>query len=162
MEASADLALVLLGIFTVGGLSLLAHESRKNRVAEILLLFAIVVLSLLVVALGAFVGLLGVIFDSDSPPDLLASSAVVIVLAGLAALALCVPPLRKVTGRRQTTSSYDAADRSSDSWWSDPPVFFALWMFVVVLTGNFVTLLAFTLTPGTVDSALTRWAGFRR
>jgi len=43
MEASADLALVLLGILIVGGLSLLAHESRKNRVAEILLLFAIVV-----------------------------------------------------------------------------------------------------------------------
>lgn len=155
MEASADLALVLLGILIVGGLSLLAHESRKNRVAEILLLFAIVVLSLLMVALGAFVGLLGVIFDSDLPPDLLASSAVVIVLAGLAGLALCVPPLRKVTRRRRTTSSYDAADRSSDGWWSDPPVFFALWMFVVVLTSNFVTLLAFTLTPGTVDSALT-------
>src|SRR5205085_432359 len=38
---------------------------------------------------------------------------------------------------------------------SDPPIFFALWMFVLVLAYNVVSLLAFTLMPDAVDSALT-------
>jgi CAAX protease family protein len=150
-----DLVLVLLGILVVGGLSLLAHWGRKNRVAEILLLYALAILSLLVVMLGALVGLLGVISTWNLPPELFASSASIIVLAGLAGLALCVAPLRKVTRARRATSSYEAAAEPSGGWWSDPPTFFALWMFLVVLTSNLVTLLAFILMPEEIDSALT-------
>ncbi|MDP8952069.1 MAG: CPBP family intramembrane metalloprotease [Actinomycetota bacterium] len=135
--------------------------------AEILLLFAIVILSLLIMALGVLAGLLGVISASDLPPKLFASSAVVLVLAGLAGAALCVPPLLKVFGRRGTTSksaaplvfeSSETANRperrASGALWSDPPVYFALWMTVVVLTSNVVAFLAFTLVPNEVGNAL--------
>src|SRR5918997_1003980 len=104
MEGLADLALVLSGTLIVGFLSLLAQGGRKNWVAEILLLFAIVSLSLLVVALGMLVGLLGASSASGLPPELFASSAIVLVLAGLAGAAICVPPLLKIFRRRSTTS----------------------------------------------------------
>jgi membrane protease YdiL (CAAX protease family) len=34
-----------------------------------------------------------------------------------------------------------------NSWWTDPPVFLALWLFVVVLANNVVSLLIFTQIP---------------
>src|SRR3954453_4440297 len=144
MEALAALVQVLLLILFVGGLSLLAQWARKVRGAEIGLIVILLTLSLLVLMLGPIVGVLGVVLDL--PPELSASSAVVIVLAGLTGLALCVPPFRKVTGRRYATIENEAVTpvvkgwgpggRFSGGWWSDPPVFFALWMFVVVLAGN--------------------------
>src|SRR4051812_43968651 len=90
MEALAALVQVLLLILFVGGLSLLAQWARKVRGAEIGLIIILLTLSLLVLMLGPIVGVLGVVLDL--PPELSASSAVVIVLAGLTGLALCVPP----------------------------------------------------------------------
>ena len=168
MEGSANLALVLSGTLIVGLLSLLAQAGRKNRVAEILLLFAIASLSLLVVALGVLVGLLGPSSAPDLPPELFASSAIVLVLTGLAGAAICVPPLLKIFGRRATTSKSaappssegsESADgpeiRASGALWSDPPVYFALWMLLVVLASNVVAFLAFALVPDAVGNTLT-------
>lgn len=165
MESLADLALVLFVVIFVGGLSLLAHWGRKNRGAETGLIFILLMLSVLVLPLLA--ALLGAASASDLPPRLFGSSAVVILLAGLAGTALCVPPLLKIFGRRATTSksaaspvsgsfeTESAEGRASGAFWSDPPVYFALWMFVVVLASNVVTLLAFTLAPDAVGYALT-------
>ncbi len=169
MEELAALVQALLIVLFVGGLSLLAQWGRKNRGAEISLIVILLFLSSLMVALIVFMVALGVI-PAPSTPALSASSAAVIVLAGLAGLALCVPPLRKVTGRRGMTASYDIVapghegstpaesrsfgDRAGD-WWSDPPIFFALWLSVVVLAGNAISLLAFMLEPEPVDSILT-------
>lgn len=162
---------ILLIILCVGGLSLLAQWGRKNPAAEISLIVIILFLSFLLVGLGALVALVVLSGDTlslDLPPGLFVGSAAVVVLAGLAGFALCVPPLRKVTTRRR--AAYDAAspgltgfdtagraseDRGLGGWWSDPPVFFALWMFVVVLASNMVGILAFALTPDEVGSALT-------
>jgi membrane protease YdiL (CAAX protease family) len=162
MEDLAALIQALLVIFFVGGLALLAQWGRKNRGARLGLIFTLLFVSLLAMALGTLVGWLEVISSTDLPPEFSASSAIVIVFAGLAGLALCVPPLKAVTGSPHRTMDYDAvnlgretfADRFSGGWWSDPPVFLALWMFVFVLAGNVVTFLAFTLTPDVVDSVL--------
>lgn len=157
----------MLVVVCVGGLSLLAHQGRKYHSAAISLCVILLLVSLLIVALGAFVALAGQSNASPIsrlPPELSASAGVVIALAGLAGLALCVQPLLKVTGSRATMShdivnpnpeDFATAERSSGGWWSDPPIFFALWMFVMVFSSNVVVLLAFTLMPDAVDYALT-------
>jgi hypothetical protein len=48
-----------------------------------------------------------------------------VVAAGLIGLALCVPTLRKIVGRGP-----------NEGFWSDPPIFLALWLFVTVLLAN--------------------------
>ncbi len=155
----------LLIILFVGGLSLLAHWGRKNRPAEIVLIVMVLFVSFLMMALGALVALAGwssVIPASGLPPEFSASSGAVIVLVGLAGLALCAPPLRKVREHRTTAGFYEVTNRGrealaarpSDRWWSDPPIFFALWMFVLVLASNAVVLLAFILMPDVVGSTL--------
>jgi uncharacterized protein len=158
----ADLVLALFTTLVVGGLALLAHLGRKNRGMEIGLIVILLFFSFLVVALAALAVLLGLALSL--PPGLFASSAVVIALASLAGFALCVPPLWKVFGNPRKTADHDAANpgpesfaaisRSSGDWWSDPPIFFALWMSVVVLAYSAVNHLAFALIPDAVDSAL--------
>jgi uncharacterized protein len=162
MEALAALVQALLIILFVGGLSLLAQWGRKNRGAEIGLIVILLLSSFLVMALGAFAALVGLSNPTSLPPELIAGSGIVMVIASLAGLALCVPPLRKVAmDRRATVEHYDAdpdpvgsAARFSGGWWSDPPVFLALWMFVMVLAGNVLGFLAFALMPDAVGSAL--------
>ena len=158
----------LLIVVFVGGLSLLAQWGRKNRTVKIVLIFVLLFASFLLTALGTLVALAGwpsVIPASGLPPEFSVSSGVVIVLAGLAGLALCVTPLRKAIGGPRTRASYHdatnpgrealaATRRSSEGRWSDPPIFFALWMFVVVLASNVVVLLAFALMPNVVGSVL--------
>jgi uncharacterized protein len=112
----------------VGILALLAQWSRKSRRAEISLLVVLVFASLLLLATGA---LLGVLWISGQMPTgvysqkLLAVTSVPVALAGLIGLALCVPPLRKILG-----------GRPNGEFWTDPPIFFALWLFITVLLAN--------------------------
>ena len=170
MEPSAALVQALLIILFVGGLSLLAQWGRKNRRAESGLIILLFFSSILVVTLGvtiALVGLSGAAPTLGSPPELSASAASVVTLAGLAGLALCVPPLQKVVSRRGTVGRGAAPNSegspgtgrpSEDSFlaikWSDPPTFFGLWMLVLVLASNVVGLLIFALKPDAVASAL--------
>lgn len=164
----------LAAIILVGGLSLLAQWGRKNRSAEISLIVIVLFISLLVVLLGVLVALIGasgVIPASDLPRELSASSAAVIVLAGLTGLALCVPPLRRVTGRHHalagyakepdlasqdpesfTASNRSSGDRGRGGWWSDPVIFFALWLFVIVLAYDAINFLFFVLAPDVIDT----------
>ena len=156
----------LLIILLAGGLSLLSHWARENRAAEMSLLVILLFFSFLVVALGVLVALVGLAARTPTlllPTELFAISAPVLVLAGLVGFALCIPPLRKIMGQHHATVGYDAGlafesfatrDRSSGSWLSDPPTFFALWMFVIVLASNVVGLLIFALAPETLGSAL--------
>ena len=112
----------------VGILALLAQWSRKSRRAEISLWVVVVFLSLLALATGA---LLGAVFFTGQmpaevyPPGLLVVTAGAVVAAGLIGLSLCVPTLRKIVGRRP-----------NEGFWSDPPIFLALWLFVTVLLAN--------------------------
>ena len=162
MEELAALAQALLIVLFVGGLSLLAHWGRKNRGAEISLIVILLSLSFLSVALVVLALALGLI-PAPNLPVLSASAAIVVVLAGLIGLALCVPPLLKVI-RRLATPGYITTDAGLDGpgtggplsggWWSDPPIFFALWMSVVVLAINVISLMAFALVPETVGSTL--------
>lgn len=172
MEELAALVQALLIILFVGGLSLLAQWSRKNRGAEISLIIILLFVSFLVVVLGAVVAVVGLsnAISSNTPPALAVGSAISIVLAGLAGLALCIPPLRKVTGDRLKTVEYDATKpdpedfsptasrisegRFSSGWWSDPPIYFALWAFVNAMAFNVVSLLGFALEPEAVGSTL--------
>jgi membrane protease YdiL (CAAX protease family) len=121
----------------VGGLALLAQVARKSRGAEVTLIVVLLALSLLVAALGTFTGV-GLLLRAASggAPGLerlaLVTVGGVAVLVGIAGVGLCVPPLRRVMGRRL-----------ENAFWADPPTFLALWLFVVVLANNAVGLLLF-------------------
>ena len=112
----------------VGILALLAQWSRKSRRAEISLWVVVVFLSLLSLATGALLGAVSFTGQMPAevyPPGLLVVTAGAVVAAGLIGLALCVPTLRKIVGRGP-----------NEGFWSDPPIFLALWLFVTVLLAN--------------------------
>ena len=112
----------------VGILALLAQWSRKSRRAEISLWVVILFLSLLALATGLLLGavsLNGQVPADVYPPWLLAFTTGAVAAAGLIGLGLCVPTLRKIVSRRP-----------NDGFWSDPPTFLALWLFVTVLLAN--------------------------
>ena len=163
MQEVLALVSALFIIAFVGGLSLLAHWGRKNRGAEISLAVIVLFLSFLVVGLGVaiyFVGNSGAVPVEDLPPALSTTSALIVILAGIVGIALCVPPLKRITSRARAAAGAgdfetDGSTGTRGAFWSDPVTFFALWMFVVVLTQNLVTLLAFTYAPDAVGAALT-------
>lgn len=128
------LALLAVTVF-VGALALLAQWSRKSRGAEISLWITLLFVSLLVLGAGALLGaarLSGSVPPDLYPPELLTVTAGAVSAAGLIGLALCVPTLLKILGRRPVT------------FLSDPPVFLALWLFaMVLLTNNLIGILGF-------------------
>jgi membrane protease YdiL (CAAX protease family) len=113
---------------SVGVLAVLAQWSRKSRMAEASLLFVLAILSLFLLAGGL---LLGIIWVSGQmppdiyPPKMLALMTIPVAMAGLIGLALCVPTLVKIVGRKP-----------NGEFWTDPPVFLALWLFSTVLLAN--------------------------
>ena len=112
----------------IGILALLAQWSRKSRRAEVSLLIVLVFLSLLLFATGALLGVVWV--SGQMPPDvypqqLLAVTAVPVAMSGLIGLALCVPNLQKII-----------RSRPNGEFWTDPPIFLALWLFATVLLAN--------------------------
>jgi membrane protease YdiL (CAAX protease family) len=118
----SSLALTVL----IGVLALVAQWSRKNRMAEISLLIVLAFVSLLFLATGVLLGAVWIWGQAPSEVQkLLAVSSLPIVASGLAGLALCFPTLRKIV-RREPNGEF----------WTNPPIFFALWMFVTVLLSN--------------------------
>src|SRR5215210_3588057 len=133
--------LTLLVVAFVGGLGLLAQMARKSRGAEITLIVVILALSVLVAALGTLTGLGLLLMAANGAPQGLnrltfAAAGGAALLVGVAGIGLCVPPLLKVTGRRL-----------GSGFWADPPPFLALWLFVMVLANNAVSLLLFNQLP---------------
>jgi len=131
----------LLTLF-VGGLGLLAQVARKSRGAEVTLIVALLTLSLLIATVGTLTGLALLLRAASEGATgverftfVAAGGAALIV--GIVGGGLCVPPLRRVMGRRL----------GNNAFWADPPVFLALWLFVVVLANNAVSLLLFTQEP---------------
>lgn len=119
----------------VGALALLAQWSRKSRRAEISLWTVLLFTSLLVLGAGALLGLAGLSGSVPSevyPPGLLAITAGAVFAAGVVGVALCVPTLLKIIGRRP------------GGFVTDPPVFLALWLFaMVLLTNNLIGIVGF-------------------
>jgi uncharacterized protein len=112
----------------VGILAVLAQWSRKSRRAEISLLIVLVFASLLLLGTGALLGVLWISGQMPAgiyPQKLLAVTGVPVAVAGLIGLALCVPTLRKIVG-----------GLPHGEFWTDPPIFLALWLFVTVLLAN--------------------------
>jgi len=157
LEELAGLVQALVLIASVGGLAMLAHWGKKNRGAEISLIVTVLFLSFLVLVSGVVVALVGAsaqIPAEQLPPALSFSAAAVLAAAGVIGIALCVPPLRRVLSQSRRTAPVGPAVRERRfGFWSDPPVFFGLWLFVVVLAFNVVQLLAFALIPDAVDDA---------
>jgi uncharacterized protein len=119
------LSSLILTLF-IGILAALAQWSTKNRMAEISLLVVLAFISLLLLATGALLGVVWV--WGQAPPEiqkLLAVTSLPIAGSGLAGLALCVPTLRKIVRHRP-----------NEEFWTNPPIFFGLWMFVTVLLSN--------------------------
>jgi membrane protease YdiL (CAAX protease family) len=126
----SSLALTVL----IGILALVAQWSRKNRMAEISLLIVLAFVSLLLLATGVLLGAVWVWGQAPSGVQkLLAVSSLPIVASGLAGLVICFPTLRKII-RREPNGPF----------WTNPPIFFGLWMFVtVLLSNNLVGILGF-------------------
>ncbi len=126
----------------VGAIALLSHWAKKDKGAEITLFVLLVFSSLLVIAIGGLLLVAG--FVGNLPEDLVSTpvfltAASIVTLAGLTGLALCVPPLWSIIGRLER------------GFWSQPTVFFALWMFVMVMVLSLVGLVAFVGSePGTI------------
>jgi hypothetical protein len=125
----------------VGGLGLLAQVARKSRQAEVTLIVALLALSLLIATVGALTGLALLLRAANAGATgmerfTFAAAGGAALVVGIAGCALCVPPLRRVMG-----------GRIGDAFWSDPPIFLALWLFVVVLANNVVSLLLFLVEP---------------
>ncbi len=181
MDLLLNAILLLFVTAIVGGLALLAQWGRKNRSAEISLIVILLAISALLVVLMAGLGALAFLARNaeqlqgvaPSGPDgpLLTVSVLVMVLAGCAGIALCVPPLRKVTSRRRRAGGWETGDQGAAPWettaapeageravggrWADPPVFFALWIFVMVFAYNLFNLLSFSelVNSGVFQSA---------
>ncbi len=105
------------------------------------MIVTLLALSLLVATLGAVTGLgLPLRMVSGAAPGLERPAFVAVggaaVLAGIAGVGLCVPPLRRLMG-----------GRLENTFWADPPTFLALWLSVVVLANNTVSLLLFLEEP---------------
>ena len=123
----------------VGGLALVAQRARKSPRAYVALLVTLLAFSFLVAAVGVLtaIGLLLRAAGGDgSEQIMLAAAGVAALVAGIAGLVLCIPPLRRILGWHVR-----------NGWWADPPVFLALWLFVVILANNIVSLLIFTQAP---------------
>jgi membrane protease YdiL (CAAX protease family) len=123
-------------------LGLLAQTARKSRGAEVTLIVAILALSVLVAALGTVTGLGLLLMAANGGPQeemnrlTFVVAGGVALLAGIAGVGVCVPPLRRVVNRRPV-----------GGFWDDPPTFLALWLFVMVLANNAVSLLLFDQLP---------------
>ena len=119
----------------VGALALLAQWSRKSRRAEISLWVVLLFGSLLVLGAGALLGaarVSGAVPEAVYPAGLLTVTAGAVTAAGLVGVALCVPVLLKIVGRRPP------------GFFTDPPVFLALWLFaMVLLTNNLIGIVGF-------------------
>lgn len=150
--------LTLLVTAFVGVLVLLAQMARKSRGAEVTLIVVIVALSILIAALGSVtgIGLLLMAAANVGPVEAdritLTAAGVAALIAGVVGVGLCVPPLRRVVSMRPERT-----------FWTDPPTFLSLWLYVMVLANNAVSFLLFDqlpnvesffstgrLTPGTV------------
>ncbi len=173
MEELAALFQALLIILFFGGLALLAQWGRKNRGAEVSLIVSVLFASFLVAALGAVVALVGIsntVPSSEASPGLIIGSGAIILFAGIAGICLCVPPIRRVARRHNATTRPGEDTTAQDvlagatgrysknedagGWWSDPPIFFALWAFVNIFAINAVFLLVFALEPEGASSTL--------
>ena len=141
--------LTLLVIAFVGGLGLLAQMARKSREAEVTLIVVILALSVMTAALGTLTGLGLALMAANGGPGgvdrlTFAAAGGAALVVGVAGVGLCVPPLRRVTGRRLVSD-----------YWADPPTFLALWLFVMVLANNAVSLLLFNQLPDVENLFLT-------
>lgn len=156
MEVVVTAVLMFFATALVGGLALMAQWARKNRAAEITLIVVVLFVSVLVAGLGALavaVSVGGLLGSAAENRPLVIASALVTVLAGLAGIALCVPPLRRVTSRRgqrgaiEGPEAFETAppreDEAVGGRWADPPVFYGLWLAVTLVAYNLVNLLFF-------------------
>lgn len=157
MEVVVTALLMSFATALIGGLALMAQWARKNRAAEITLIVVVLFVSVLVAGLGALaaaVSLGGLLGGAAENRSLVVTSTLVIVLAGVAGIALCVPPLRRVTSRRGQRSAAEGPrvfetapseneGRAVGGRWADPPVFYGLWLAVTLLAYNLVNLLFF-------------------
>jgi membrane protease YdiL (CAAX protease family) len=134
--------LTLLLVAFVGVLGLLAQTARRSRGAEVTLIVVVLTLSVLVAAVGTVTGLGLLLMAANGAPQegmnrlTFAVAGVAAVLAGVVGVGLCVPPLRRVVNRHP-----------GGGFWTDPPTFLALWLFVMVIANNAVSLLLFDQLP---------------
>jgi uncharacterized protein len=134
--------LTLLVTAFVGVLAQFAQMARKSRGAEVTLIVVILALSILIAALGSVtgIGLLLMAAANVGPAEVdritLSAAGIAALIAGVVGVGLCVPPLRRVMGMRPERS-----------FWTDPPMFLSLWLYVMVLANNAVSLLLFDQLP---------------
>ena len=138
--SAAVLTLILVAF--VGVLGLLAQTARRSHGAEVTLIVVVLALSVLVAAVGTVTGLGLLLMAVNGAPQegmnrlTFAVAGGAALLAGIVGVGLCVPPLRRVVNRQPR-----------GGFWTDPPTFLALWLFVMVIANNAVSLLLFDQLP---------------
>lgn len=120
----------------IGILAIIANMGKKSRRARISLAVILLFLSLLVTTLGL---LLAFVRRGDQLSETISLlTGAVVTAAGLAGIALCIPTLRDLTGRRVKNPRL-----------ADSTIFLGFWMLIMVLAYNIVGFIAFTLLPDT-------------
>ena len=163
---SATILTILAALF-IGGLALLAQYARKNRSAEISLIITLLASSALILVIGIFV-CIGLVLASRN--EALPQQAVLIgagaaaALGGLVGTSLYTWALVRIL-RRPKASAVQAPQNPGDPWetstgpdggasvvparsfWTDPPILFAVWLFALVMANNIASILAFAIAP---------------
>lgn len=137
-------AIVAITLIIVG-LALLAQGAKKSRRAEISLLVILLLLSGLILLVSVMLTLTFVralSAGAGAEPMRFGIAALTLFISGASGLALCIPPLMRITGRLGPAGS-DMRMRRSLYRWSEPTMFLAAWLFVQVLANNVISLVAF-------------------
>lgn len=151
---SAAIALFLTAV--TGGLAMMAQWARKNRRAEIALYVTLLAISFMAAGVGVLSGL-GLVTEAvggavrGSDATLYFAAGILSIFGGLAGVYLSLRRILQLQNRA-------AATEPGTGRGSDPPVFFALWLVVVVVSYNASSLLAYTATP---DGQLAALSGAR-
>ena len=156
----------------IGGLALLAQWGRKRRGAEAALVVAVVALSAWALVSGVEAALSAVSGGGAYPPAFLAVKATVSAAIGTSGLSLCVARAagawrdRRRSGyltRTEKAGLWNTSARKGEPNFlfrgalrfpSDPPVYFAAWLFVAALSIYLAQHAYFALAPEAAGEAL--------
>ncbi|CAN5910808.1 hypothetical protein BH23ACT11_BH23ACT11_07500 [soil metagenome] len=121
----------------------MAQRARKSRNAYVTLVVVLLAFSFLVAAVGVLTAiglLLRAAGGSGAEQITLVAAGIAALVVGITGLGLCIPPLRRILG-----------SPVRNLWWTDPPIFLAMWLFAIVLANNVVSLLIFTQVPNVAE-----------
>ncbi|TCJ17347.1 CPBP family intramembrane metalloprotease [Rubrobacter taiwanensis] len=137
MGAGATIFLTTLVVI----LALIAHQGKRSRRAQASLAMILLFLSLMVAGVGVLLFFtLRLEGGAGISTAAAGAMAAILALAGLAGMALCLWPLRRLTGRRVKRAKL-----------AEPTIFLGVWLFIMVLANNLIGFIAFMAVPDVTE-----------